>query len=165
MTTSALRAVARSREGAAGEGSYGDAPPVSGARLLGDLALLSLAQGVGLVLGACTWAAWSWWVLVAVPTFLLALADAGVLESLNGLHPPTSGVQVRFGEDGSSVSDIESAGAVGGYWILNVSSHEAAVEWARRCPALPGDVLELRQIQEMDDFPEDVQDVVAGYDL
>ena len=91
--------------------------------------------------------------------------DAGVLESLNGLHPPTSGVQVRFGEDGSSVSDIESAGAVGGYWILNVSSHEAAVEWARRCPALPGDVLELRQIQEMDDFPEDVQDVVAGYDL
>ena len=46
-----------------------------------------------------------------------------------------------------------------------MSSHEAAVEWARRCPALPGDVLELRQIQEMDDFPEDVQDVVAGYDL
>ena len=89
----------------------------------------------------------------AMMTYNQELADAGVLESLNGLHPPTSGVQVRFGEDGSSVSDIESAGAVGGYWILNVSSHEAAV------------VLELRQIQEMDDFPEDVQDVVAGYDL
>ena len=65
--------------GGGGVGSHGDAPPVPGARLLGDLALLSLAQGVGLVLGACTWAAWSWWVLVAVPTFLLALADAGVL--------------------------------------------------------------------------------------
>ncbi|HNL52138.1 MAG: YciI family protein [Candidatus Nanopelagicales bacterium] len=101
----------------------------------------------------------------AMMTYNQELADAGVLESLNGLHPPTAGVQVRFGADGSSVSEMESAGAVGGYWILNVSSHEAAVEWARRCPALPGDVLELRQIQQMDDFPEDVQDVVAGYDL
>ena len=73
----------------------------------------------------------------AMMTYNQELADAGVLESLNGLHPPTAGVQVRFGADGSSVSEMESAGAVGGYWILNVSSHEAAVEWARRCPALP----------------------------
>jgi hypothetical protein len=92
------------------------------------------------------------------------LADAGVLESVNGLHPPTVGVQVTFGADGSTVSHIASEGSVGGYWIIDVSSHEAAVEWARRCPALPGDVLELRRIEEMDDLPAEVQDLVSGVD-
>lgn len=101
----------------------------------------------------------------AMMTYNAQLADAGMLESLNGLHPPAEGVRVAFGPDGPAVTAIESRGAVGGYWILNVSSHEAAVEWARRCPALPGDVLELRRIQEIEDFPQDVQAVLSEFDI
>jgi hypothetical protein len=93
------------------------------------------------------------------------LADAGILESLNGLHPPSRGVRVTFSEDGAAVVAAESQGAVGGYWVLNVDSHEAAVEWAKRCPALPGDTLELRQIQEIEDFPDDVQEVLGDFDI
>ena len=94
-----------------------------------------------------------------------ALADAGILESLNGLHPPSLGVRLEFGDDGPRVAGVGGAGAVGGYWILDVDSHEAAVAWVRRCPALPGDVLELRRIQELEDFPPDAQEAASGLDL
>jgi len=40
-----------------------------------------------------------------------------------------------------------------------VKSREEALEWARRVPALDGDVIELRQVQEMADFPPNVQNV------
>lgn len=93
------------------------------------------------------------------------LAEAGILESLNGLHPPQSGARLTFTEQGPEAAEVPVAGAVGGYWIIAVDSREAAVEWARRCPAFPGDTIELRQVQEMEDFPDEVQDVVNKYDL
>jgi hypothetical protein len=31
------------------------------------------------------------------------------------------------------------------------------VQWAVRCPAAPGDTIEVRQVQEFEDFPADVQ--------
>lgn len=94
-----------------------------------------------------------------------ALAEAGVLVSLDGLHPPASAVRFEFTDAGPRPLDTQGRGAVGGYWVLNVDSHEAAVEWARRVPAAPGDVIEVRRIQEMTDFPDDVQDVVKTFDL
>jgi len=48
---------------------------------------------------------------------------------------------------------------VGGYWVIQVKSKEEAVEWAKRCPAGDGNVIEVRQVQEMGDFPPDVQKV------
>lgn len=101
----------------------------------------------------------------AMMDYNAALAEAGILESLNGLHPPTSGMRLEFGPDGPQETTSPSVGAVGGYWVLNVESHEAAVEWARRCPAMSGDVLELRRIQEIEDFDEDVQEVLEKFDL
>ncbi len=49
---------------------------------------------------------------------------------------------------------------VGGYWIIKAESKEQAVEWARRIPADEGDIVEVRQIQEMSDFTQDVVDAV-----
>ena len=46
---------------------------------------------------------------------------------------------------------------IGGYWLIQTKSKEEAVEWARRVPAADGDVIELRQVFEMSDFPEDVK--------
>lgn len=101
----------------------------------------------------------------AMMTYSAELADAGVLETLDGLQPPSLGVHLRFGPDGPVVTDMPSRGAVGGFWILDVESHQAAVDLARRCPAQPGDVLELRRIQELEDFPADVQEIAARFDV
>ena len=36
--------------------------------------------------------------------------------------------------------------------MLEVKSRDEAVEWARRCPAQPGDVLEIRKVFEAENF-------------
>jgi hypothetical protein len=54
--------------------------------------------------------------------------------------------------------------ALGGYWMIQVKSCEEAVEWAKRCPAGDNDVIEVRQVQEMSDFPEDVRKAASGFD-
>jgi hypothetical protein len=41
--------------------------------------------------------------------------------------------------------------------VIDVKSKEDAVSWAKRCPAADGDVIEVRQIFEMSEFPPDVQ--------
>ena len=35
--------------------------------------------------------------------------------------------------------------------------------WAKRCPASDNEVIEIRQVQEMEDFPADVQKATAGF--
>ena len=88
------------------------------------------------------------------------LAKAGALIALDGLHPSSKGARVRFARGKPQVTDgpfIETKEVIGGYWIIDVKSKEEAVEWARRCPAADGDVIEIRQVFEMPDFPADVQ--------
>ena len=51
---------------------------------------------------------------------------------------------------------------LGGYWMIDVKSKADAVAWAMRCPAGDNEVIEVRQVQEMADFPEDVQAAAAG---
>ncbi len=89
------------------------------------------------------------------------LKDAGVLISLDGLHPPATGARVSFPGGKPKVTDgpfSETKELLGGYWIIDVKSRAEAVEWASRCPAKDGDIIEVRQIFEMSDFPPDVQD-------
>ncbi|HLX71860.1 MAG TPA: YciI family protein [Verrucomicrobiae bacterium] len=84
------------------------------------------------------------------------LAKAGALLSLDGLHPLAKGARVSFKGGKAAVTDgpfIESKEVVGGFWMIQVKSKEEAVDWARRVPAAEGDVIELRQIFEMSDFP------------
>jgi len=89
------------------------------------------------------------------------LGKAGVLLSLDGLRPPVDGARVRFSGGAPTVTDgpfSEAKEVVGGYWLIEVSSKEEAVEWASRCPANDGDFIEVRRVYEMEDFPEDVQE-------
>ena len=89
-----------------------------------------------------------------------ALQKAGVLLALDGLHPPSMGARVSFPGGKPRVTDgpfIEAKEVVGGYWMIQVKSKEEAVEWASRCPANDGDLIEVRQVFEMADFPPDVQ--------
>ena len=94
-----------------------------------------------------------------------SLTDAGVLLSLDGLHPPARGVRVSFAGGKANTTDgpfTESKELVGGYWIIQVKSRDEAVEWAKRAPMLDGDMIEVRQIQELSDFPPDVQRAAKG---
>jgi hypothetical protein len=89
-----------------------------------------------------------------------ALTNAGVLLALDGLHPPSMGVRVSFGGPKPTVTDgpfSEAKEVLGGYWMIQVKSKEEAIEWAKRCPAGAGNVIEIRQVQEIADFPPDVQ--------
>lgn len=88
------------------------------------------------------------------------LAKAGVLISLDGLHPISKGARVAFSGGKQKVTDgplIEAKEVIGGYWMIDVKSKEEAVVWAMRIPAQDGDVIEIRQVFEMSDFPSDVQ--------
>jgi len=89
-----------------------------------------------------------------------ALRDAGVLLSLDGLHPPSEGARVSFNGGKPLVTDgpfAETKEVVGGYWLIEVASRDEAIEWARRCPASENETIEVRRVFEMSDFPEDVR--------
>ena len=95
-----------------------------------------------------------------------ALQEAGVLVGLDGLHPPSMGARVSFAGGKAKVTDgpfIEAKEVLGGYWMIDVKSKEEAVAWAIRCPGSENEVIEIRQVQEMEDFPEDVQKAAEGF--
>ncbi|MEP6783434.1 MAG: YciI family protein [Acidobacteriota bacterium] len=96
-----------------------------------------------------------------------SLAKAGVLLSLDGLLPPSAGVRVSFTAGKPKVTDgpfAEAKECVGGYWMIQVKSREEAIEWAKRAPMSDNEIIEVRQVQEMADFPADVQAAASGLD-
>ena len=95
-----------------------------------------------------------------------SLQKAGVLLALDGLHPPSTGARVTFPGGKPKVTDgpfAEAKEVLGGYWMIQVKSREEAIEWASRCPASENEIIEVRQVQEMEDFPPDVQEAAAGF--
>jgi hypothetical protein len=96
-----------------------------------------------------------------------SLQQAGILLTLDGLQPPSTGARVTFGGGKPRVVDgpfSEAREVVGGYWMIQVKSKAEAVEWASRAPMQPGDTIEIRPVQEMADFPPDVQAAAAGFE-
>jgi hypothetical protein len=94
------------------------------------------------------------------------LQKAGVLLTLDGLHPPSMGARVSFAGGKPKVTDgpfAEAKEVLGGYWMINVKSRGEALEWAKRAPMGENELIEVRQVQEMDDFPADVQEAAAGF--
>jgi hypothetical protein len=95
-----------------------------------------------------------------------SLQKAGVLLALDGLHPPSMGSRVSFPDGKAKITDgpfSEAKECLGGYWMIQVRSKEEALAWAARCPASENEVIEVRQVQEMADFPPDVQRAAAGF--
>jgi hypothetical protein len=100
--------------------------------------------------------------LAAMGSYNDALKEAGVLIDLAGLLPSAMGRRVRFSGGNRTVSDgpfPESRQLIAGYWILQVQSMDAAVEWAERFPfeawsrIYPGEYgaeveIEIRQVFE-----------------
>ncbi|RDZ28202.1 YciI family protein [Lysobacter silvisoli] len=105
--------------------------------------------------------------VAAMMKFNEDLQNAGVLVGLDGLHPPSSGARVSFAGGKAKVVDgpfSEAKEVLGGYWMIRVNSRQEAIEWASRCPGSDNEVIEVRQVQEFDDFPADVQQAAAGFE-
>ncbi len=83
------------------------------------------------------------------------MGEAVKILSLNGLHPLYTGARVSFGKSKPTVTDgpfIETKEVLGGYWLVEADSKEQLVQWALRCPAVEGDVIEIRQVFGEADF-------------
>ena len=94
-----------------------------------------------------------------------SLKKAGILLALDGLHPPSMGARVTFKGGKPKVIDgpyTEAKEVIGGYWMIQVKSKEEAIEWAKRAPMPDGQTIEVRQVQEMSDFPPDVRKAAGG---
>jgi hypothetical protein len=104
--------------------------------------------------------------IAAMMKYNEALQKAGVLLTLDGLHPPSMGARVTLSGGKPKVTDgpfAEAKEVIGGYWMIQVKSKAEAVEWASRCPASDKEVIELRQVMEMSEFPADVQKAATGF--
>lgn len=89
------------------------------------------------------------------------LQKAGVLLALDGLTPPsTMSARVTFENGKSTVTDgpfAEAKEVVGGYWVIEVKSRQEALDWASRIPGRDTEMVEVRRLFDITDFPADVQ--------
>ena len=83
------------------------------------------------------------------------LAKAGALLALDGLHPEAARVSASGVTDGPY---SEAKELVGGYWIIQGKDREEAIEWAKRVPQDGDSFVEVRQIFELSEFSDDLQD-------
>ncbi|GGS76558.1 hypothetical protein GCM10010156_39200 [Planobispora rosea] len=97
--------------------------------------------------------------LETVGRFNDELIRAGVLVAAEGLEDPSESVVVDYSSEPPVVTDGpygETKELFNGFYILNVSSKEEAVEWAKRAPLTgPGFKTEIRRIPTIDEFPQD----------
>ncbi|HUE93923.1 YciI family protein [Pseudomonas sp.] len=95
--------------------------------------------------------------LAAMGRYNEELVEVGVMLAGEGLQPSAKGARVKFSGNQRTVVDgpfIETKELIAGFWIFQVASLEACIEWVRRCPnPMPGDSeIEIRQIFEAEDF-------------
>jgi len=89
------------------------------------------------------------------------LVKAGVLLAGEGLHPSSKGARIRYSGDRRTVIDgpfAETKELIAGYWLIEVSSKEEAIEWMKRAPNPHEDgdsEVEIRQVFTADDFGAD----------
>jgi len=96
-----------------------------------------------------------------------SLQKAGVLLAIDGLFPHSTGARVTFTDGKATVTDgpfAEAKEVIGGYWIIQVSSREEAIEWATRAPMSNKGIIDVRQIAEMADMPEVFRKAMEGFE-
>lgn len=85
-----------------------------------------------------------------------AMMTAGVLVAGDGLAEDMSkNFVVEFGGEEPVVTDGpygETHELFNGFWIIEVSTRDEAIEWARRAPLIAGNKLEVRRVTDETDF-------------
>ena len=96
-----------------------------------------------------------------------SLQAAGVLLALDGLMPPSTGARVTFSNGKPKVTDgpfAEAKEVLGGYWMIDVKSREEAIAWASRAPMADNEIIEVRQVQDVSEWPDDVRKAAEGFE-
>ncbi|MET4049403.1 MULTISPECIES: YciI family protein [unclassified Rhodococcus (in: high G+C Gram-positive bacteria)] len=96
-------------------------------------------------------------IINAMGAYNESLLKAGVLLAGEGLAGPEEGFIVDFDAETPIISDGpygETKELFSGFWIIQTSSKDEAVEWAKRCPLGPGVKLEVRRVTEMEEFDQ-----------
>ncbi len=86
------------------------------------------------------------------------LVKAGMMLAGEGLQPSSKGARVTYGGDKPTVTDgpfAETKELVAGFWLLQAKSKDEVVEWLKRAPFQDGDVVEIRQVFEAEDFGDE----------
>ena len=87
-----------------------------------------------------------------------SMINAGVMVDGAGLSDASEGAVVVFGDEPPVVTDGpygELRELFNGFWMIEVSSKEEAIEWARRAPLGEGSQIEVRRVTGPEDFPQD----------
>jgi hypothetical protein len=91
----------------------------------------------------------------AMGKFNEEMVNAGILLAGEGLHPSSKGARITYSGDKRTVVDgpfAETKELLAGFTLIQVKSKEEAIEWASRMPFSQGEVVEVRQVFEADDF-------------
>lgn len=87
--------------------------------------------------------------MAAYGAFNAALSDAGALVATGRLAASTGASRVLTKGGQTVVMDgpyAETKEQVAGFYLVEAPSHEAALEWAARCPAAGHGVVEVREV-------------------
>jgi hypothetical protein len=94
--------------------------------------------------------------LAAMGAFNEEMVKAGVMQAGEGLHPSAKGARVSYGGAQPSVNHGPfslSNDLVTGFWLIETSSLDEAIDWMKRAPFEDGEI-EIRQVFSTEDFGE-----------
>jgi hypothetical protein len=84
-----------------------------------------------------------------VGAFNEALVAADAMVFAGGLFPPSQAKVVQTTDDGTSITDgtHKANDELGGFWVINATDFDAAIEWATKGSAACGHPVQIRQFQ------------------
>jgi hypothetical protein len=97
--------------------------------------------------------------ITAMGQFNEEMVKAGVMLAGEGLQPSSKGTRVTFSGSKRTFTDgpfAETKELLAGFWMIDVKSKADALAWASRVPFADGEVIEVRQVFEAEDFPAEV---------
>jgi hypothetical protein len=97
-------------------------------------------------------------ILTAMTKYNEELAEAGIIQAGEGLHPSSKGVRLKFDGAKRTVIDgpfTETKELIAGFWLWKVKSRDEAIDWLKRAPFDDGAELEIRQVFEAEDFGDE----------
>jgi hypothetical protein len=95
--------------------------------------------------------------VASIISFNEQLGNDGILLATEGLRPSSKGTRVRFDGERRTVIDgpfAETKELIAGFWIVEGKSREEVVERFGHLPFQRGEVIEIREFLDVDDFSE-----------
>lgn len=100
-------------------------------------------------------------------SFTAKLAAAGELVGADGLASPQQALRVRAGKDGKPITDgvfPESKEFLAGYWVIDVDSHERAIEIAAEASTAPGQAVKAADGSSIDHLWIELREIMGSHD-